>query len=401
MWNYTPMNAVTNVNSGAPASSWTSEVKQHLLHGSEDYYKVKPFYFWRDLLMSAGIAFTASAVFFVAPAFSLVQAAAFALAVFWLSRGTSLMHEISHLKQTEMTAYKAAYNLLFGVVTLTPSTFYTWLHRDHHSQQKYGTQQDPEYVPNITSTGTVRYALGYSVKILAMPVCVFMRFLLAPLTFIHPAVRNLVLTRCSSMTVHWGYVRDLKHFNARPFVAMEMLCFLRAAGIPAMLFMGLAPWERVPMMYLLAVGGIAVNQLRHLADHHYESDGGKLTLEEEVLDTANHTRNNDIFGWLLYPFAIRYHALHHLAPAIPYHNLAAAHAHLISSLPASSPYHGLEVEGWSTVAWNTLFTPRKQRKPQATAPRPAKAGSPVILQFPASPATTSSDVITPAHRRAA
>jgi len=406
------MNAVTTVDTSgktqAANDSWISQVKQQLLRGDTDFYQVKQVYFWRDLAISTVVSFGAASAFFYAPAFSLPQIGAFALAIFWLSRGTSLMHEISHLKQSELTAFKVAYNVIFGVVTLTPSTFYTWLHRDHHTQKKYGTQQDPEYLPNITSTGHVKFAAQYALKVAVMPVCVFFRFLLAPLSFAHPKLRNLVLTRCSSLTVHWGYFRELKNFNARPFVAIEMLCFVRAAAIPVALFLGGVPWERVPQLYLLAIGGIAINQLRHLADHHYDSDGEKTTLEQEVLDSANHTGGKSIMSWLLYPFAVKYHALHHLAPALPYHNLAAAHNHLVATLPADSPYHSLEVEGWSSIAWKSMFTARKQRTAEA-APAAAKAPAhddrPVILPFPtaaqrqaqAAPAATTSQ----AHRRAA
>ncbi len=392
----------SNTSTAANNDAWVSQAKQQLLRGETNFYRLKPFYFWRDLGISTVLAFGASMIYFQAPAFSLLQLAAFGVAIFWLSRGTALMHEISHLKQTELRSFKVAYNLLFGVASLTPSTFYTWLHRDHHTQKKYGTQQDPEYLTNITSTGTFADATRYALKVLVMPVCVFLRFFLAPLTFVHPKLRHLVLTRCSSLTVHWGYVRELKNFNAGPFVAVEMLCFLRAAAIPAALLMGGMPWHRVPQLYLLAIGAITINQLRHLADHHYESDGEKTTLAQEVLDSANHTSGKDIMSWLLYPFAVKYHALHHLAPAIPYHNLAAAHNHLVATLPADSPYHGLEAESWRAIAWRSMFSPREQRQPAAATATHIHNEAPVILKFPtATTDTQQANETAPSQQRRA
>ena len=42
---------------------------------------------------------------------------------------------------------------------------------------------------------------------------------------------------------------------------------------------------------------------------------------------------------LFFPLGLRYHALHHLFPALPYHNLGRAHRRLVAQLPAGSPYH--------------------------------------------------------------
>jgi fatty acid desaturase len=35
---------------------------------------------------------------------------------------------------------------------------------------------------------------------------------------------------------------------------------------------------------------------------------------------------------------LRYHALHHLFPSLPYHNLGRAHQRLMAELPTDSPY---------------------------------------------------------------
>jgi hypothetical protein len=40
---------------------------------------------------------------------------------------------------------------------------------------------------------------------------------------------------------------------------------------------------------------------------------------------------------------------------MPYHHLAAAHAHLAATLPLDSPYLTLDRPGWWSVAGRTLF----------------------------------------------
>jgi fatty acid desaturase len=93
--------------------------------------------------------------------------------------------------------------------------------------------------------------------------------------------------------------------------------------------------------------------MRLLADHHFESEGGNMDLPDHIRDSCNYT-SNDLLTRLFFPFSIRYHALHHLFPTLPYHNLSAAHAYLSENLPADSPYHSLDQPGWWPVAKKTL-----------------------------------------------
>jgi fatty acid desaturase len=45
------------------------------------------------------------------------------------------------------------------------------------------------------------------------------------------------------------------------------------------------------------------------------------------------------------PVGLRYHALHHLLPSVPYHNLAAAHRRLTAMVEQDSPYHKASYAG--------------------------------------------------------
>jgi len=73
-----------------------------------------------------------------------------------------------------------------------------------------------------------------------------------------------------------------------------------------------------------------------------------MTMSAHIVDSCNYSKN-DFFTWLFFPFTIRFHALHHLFPTIPYHNLEAAHIYLTENLPADSVYHTLDRPGW----WHT------------------------------------------------
>jgi len=45
------------------------------------------------------------------------------------------------------------------------------------------------------------------------------------------------------------------------------------------------------------------------------------------------------------PVGLRYHALHHLLPSVPYHNLGAAHRRLTAMVEQDSPYHKASYKG--------------------------------------------------------
>jgi fatty acid desaturase len=45
------------------------------------------------------------------------------------------------------------------------------------------------------------------------------------------------------------------------------------------------------------------------------------------------------------PVGLRYHALHHLLPSIPYHELGKAHRKLVETLPSHSPYWAANYKG--------------------------------------------------------
>ncbi|MEX2174788.1 MAG: fatty acid desaturase [Pirellulaceae bacterium] len=346
-------------------NSWISTARAVMQQSDVDFFRVNPVRYWCDFLLSVGLAYTAASLFLMLPLGSWGQLAAYPLAVFWLYRLGSLVHEVCHLNHREMRVFKVTWNLVVGVMTFTPSPFFTRHHRDHHSQRMYGTPQDPEYIVNVFRPGSLLSILAYAALIAAFPIIVFLRFLLGPLSFLHPKLRAWTLRHASALTMNWRYERKLNAFDRFAVTALELLCFLRAAMIPGMVLLGAAPWTRLPLLYALGVGTLVLNQFRLLADHHFETDGERFELDAHIRDSCNFT-GRDFWTWLFFPFSIRYHALHHLFPNLPYHNLKAAHGYLVERLPADSPYRELDQTSWWSVARRTLlhrYTPPAKPAP--------------------------------------
>lgn len=344
---------------------WIREARSVLQSSETDFFLIKPWRYWTDFLVATFLAYFAATIYLRSSLFSWSQVIALPIAAVFLYRLGSLVHEVAHLRQGEMTAYQAAWNLLVGIVTLTPSPFYTRHHRDHHTARMYGTPSDPEYVSNFCPFRGWR-GLGFFVfEICLLPIAVFLRFLLAPLTFVHPRVREWVLRRASSLTLNRQYERRLTARDRRAILAVEIPCWIRATLIPTAVLLGWTHWTRVPLMYVLAVTVVGLNQFRLLADHHLESDGEPLDLHDHLLDSSNFTQR-DLVTSILCPFAIRYHALHHLFPSLPYHNLAAAHYHLLEHVAADSPYRSLDRPSWWSVARHA-FRDRPERRAVSAA----------------------------------
>src|SRR4051794_11164207 len=98
--------------------NWISTARAVLQESDVDFFRVSPVRYWLDFLLSMVLAYGAGSVFLMAPLGSAWQYAAFPLAVFWLYRLGSLVHEVCHLGQHEMRVFKVTWNLLVGVMTL-------------------------------------------------------------------------------------------------------------------------------------------------------------------------------------------------------------------------------------------------------------------------------------------
>ncbi len=311
--------------------------------------------YWADLLICLTIGYGSAAWYLASPAFSLQQIVALVIASFALFRAGSFIHEITHLRSSQMRWFTIGWNILCGIPMLMPSFFYT-NHIDHHKTDRYGTQHDGEYLP--LGTSPTWHIVAFLAQALVLPLYVFTRFLLSPLTFITPGVRQWTLERTSS------FVMNFKHRLTVPanaprkvWAAVELACFVRAAGMLAVIAIGIYDWTRIVQLYVIAVAVLGLNYNRNLVAHHYRNRGAKMSHLGQLEDSVNIT-GTPIVTELFFPLGLRYHALHHLFPALPYHNLARAHRRLVEKLPASSPYHTTVFDSYWSVLRELLADAR-------------------------------------------
>jgi fatty acid desaturase len=152
----------------------------------------------------------------------------------------------------------------------------------------------------------------------------------------------------------------------------EAFCFGYGLLAFIAILAGILPVENVVKVYFVAVGVVGLNQLRTLGAHRFRHRGEELTFLEQLLDSVNYPRWPLLTG-LWAPIGLRYHALHHLFPSIPYHNLHEAHLRLMAQLPADSPYRQTVSPGlWAalSVLWRSA---RSSGAVRASAAREVQA----------------------------
>lgn len=66
-------------------------------------------------------------------------------------------------------------------------------------------------------------------------------------------------------------------------------------------------------------------------------DGTNQGMIEQLLDADMLDRGRLPEPWA--PFGLRYHGIHDLLPALPYHQMSKAHQRLLAGLQIDSPYH--------------------------------------------------------------
>lgn len=301
-----------------------------------DLFEPKPWIYWTDFLLSVSVGYACAGVYLTAPAFSPQQLICFVIAGVMLYRVGSYMHEIVHFRRDQMRTFRIVWNIVAGIPMLTPAFLYE-SHLAHHNTHHYGTGNDGEYLP--LGVGRLRNVAFFLMQIALLPLFVVSRFLfLTPLSFVSPAWRTWVLRRASSYVINFAHVREISE-NAprRAWAAIDIACSLRAWLMIVAVFAGLTDWTRLPMLYSIAIMTLGLNHIRTLVAHRYLSDGEKMSHLDQLSDSVNIEG-----GWLteaVFPLGLRYHALHHLYPSLPYHNLYAAHRRLMNSLPEDSPYH--------------------------------------------------------------
>jgi fatty acid desaturase len=298
--------------------------------------------YWLDLILTAGVAWSGVWIAATAGHPDLVVAAG-VVGLLALYRGLSFIHEISHLRPKDVPGFRLGWNLLIGAPLMTPSMMYEGVHNLHHAKDRFGTARDPEYLP-LGRYSPVKLALFALVSLLA-PLGVILRSgILVPLSFVVPGVRRFVRTRLSALVINPDFVREDNDKTRPDWLAQELGCWLWCWGVAGLTLAGIVPVRFVLTWFALFSLATFVNQLRTLVAHAWENDGERMSFEDQFLDSVN-VPPPALLPMLWAPVGLRYHALHHLLPRLPYHNLGKAHARLSAQLAATSPYHRVEEKG--------------------------------------------------------
>lgn len=290
--------------------------------------------YWPDMLVSAAVGYgcLAGAILIDNVALAVLSGLVAALALY---RALLFIHELTHIHRNALPGFRFAWNLLVGIPMLTPSFMYEGVHTLHHARTRYGTAEDPEYLP-LALMKPWSLPLFIVVALLAPPALLIRFGVLTPLGAIVPPLRRFVWERFSALSIN-------PDFRRRPpegaFARMVFWQELGASLWAIMLFASVYWLGWRPLLVALGVFSLTavLNQLRTLVAHLWENDGDAMTVTAQYLDSVN-VPPPALLAPLWAPVGLRYHALHHLLPSMPYHSLGEAHRRLSAHLGSGSTY---------------------------------------------------------------
>lgn len=304
---------------------------------TRDLNAPRPAIYWSDCLGSALIGYAALVVAVASPGI-VVKSLAIIVAILGLYRAGSFIHELTHIKHAAVPGFRFVWNLLVGIPLLVPSFMYEGLHSLHHARTRYGTAEDPEYLPLARMKP---WTVPFFVIVSALaPAALLFRFaILTPLSALIPPLRRIVVARYSGLVINPDFRRRPPEGEFRRLWLIQEA----AASLWAILLLALVATGVMPLpMFLtglgIASGVIVLNQIRTLVAHLWENDGEVITVTAQFLDSVN-VPPPGLLPALWAPVGLRYHAIHHLLPGLPYHSLGAAHRRLSEALPTDSQYH--------------------------------------------------------------
>lgn len=304
--------------------------------------KPNPLIFWADFLASstAGYALTYWASTF--PLFSLPHIGVVFLAAICMFRACMFMHEAVHAGR-QIPGFTTAFNLYFAFVNKLPLYIYD-VHRAHHLQELYGTEQDSEYdlikrdLPNL---------LIPIVVTLLQPALMIVRFGVVPwfLPFIGERARNTIYQRASTFALNRNYRRPLPDAaERRKWYWQDAACAFYHLVFVVLCIAGVLSWNLLLAWYEVAVIAMLANYYRVMSSHAYLTGFSPTTRKQQILDSL--TVTGSPWLWWLFPVGLRYHALHHMMPHVPYHHMAKVHRILLTRLPDDHPYRTTIVDGF-------------------------------------------------------
>jgi fatty acid desaturase len=346
----TGRNAVASSSAVVAEPPRTSRAIEEAIHTIPlAWFKPVPAVYWLDLLASAAVGWTALVLTAVTRGSG--RGALLAIAVVALYRAVLFIHEITHRAGRDVPAFTLAWNALVGVPLLIPSFLYEGVHTDHHRQSCYGTEADPEYLPFGRRSPWL--IAGCAAASLLAPAGLVLRFgVLAPLGWMVPWLRRPIAERWSALVINHRYVRRVPIGLAGR--VQEAAAFGVVWTTVGLCWIGSLPLRAVWCWFIASAAISGINAIRTLAAHRYDRDSGELSMTEQLLDSCTIAASAgravglaDAGRALIAPVGLRYHALHHWIPSLPYHNLGRAHRRLVSALRPDAPYRATIERGFT------------------------------------------------------
>ncbi|HUK35330.1 MAG TPA: fatty acid desaturase, partial [Vicinamibacterales bacterium] len=194
--------------------------------------------------------------------------------------------------------------------------------------------------------------------------------ILAPLGWTIPRMGRFVHDRCSALVINHLYVRHAPIDVAGRI--QEAAAFVVCWTAAALWWNGVLPTSALWCYALVSGVASGVNSMRTLAAHRYDHDHDELSMNEQLLDSCTISPSSlrervagriaNGFRTLVAPVGLRYHALHHWIPSLPYHNLGRAHRLLVVALTPDAPY-GRTIEPGFTPVLRDLLRRSSSRSP--------------------------------------
>jgi fatty acid desaturase len=301
--------------------------------------------YWPDMLISTAIGYGGIAIAILTGNLAIAIGAGL-IASLALYRSLMFIHELTHIHRAALPGFRLGWNLLVGIPMLTPSFMYEGVHTIHHKRTQYGTAEDPEYLP-LALMKPWSLPLFVIVSLLAPVALIIRSAILAPLGALIPAIRTFTWQRFSALSINPDFRRkDPAGDFAKRVRWQQTGASLWAITLIASTFV--LGWR--PLLIALSIVSLTalLNQLRTLVAHLWENEGEPMTVTAQFLDSVN-VPPPGLAAELWAPVGLRYHALHHLMPSMPYHDLPEAHRRLACELGRGSTYAGANHPGMVTL----------------------------------------------------
>jgi fatty acid desaturase len=314
-----------------------------------------PAIYWADFMGSAALGYGALAVTVSSHSVWLPWLSGL-VSMLALYRAGSFIHEVTHLKPGAVPGFRTAWNLILGVPLLIGSYMYEGIHTLHHARTRYGTADDPEYLPlALMKPWTV--AVFVLVAAFA-PLALFVRSaILSPLSVVIPPLRKILVERYSALSINSNFKRPWPEGAFRKsWLIWEAATSLWAIGLLSAVWFGIVPLRAFLILIAVMSGSIIINQVRTLVAHLWENDGEAISVTRQYLDSVN-VPPPGILPELWAPVGLRYHAIHHLLPSLPYHALGEAHRRLVATMPAGGTYSRGNHKGLTALVLRLIRAP--------------------------------------------